>query len=172
MQLNNLNQADFFTAAASAFTDAASSGSSGGSPGSSPSGQPSGNNVSPALQTQISPQISPVFQQSFQPKNSPMTAGTQQLAPSTQSQRPASYPGEGNNLPGDPILPGSTLPVNFPTPLDFTKVNQNVTPFDYTKWGLIALGVVALGLITTNKKVRRKVKNYRVKRKLKRRRKK
>lgn len=41
--------------------------------------------VSPVIQTQASPQISPVFQQSYMPSGSPMTAGTTQLQPTTQT---------------------------------------------------------------------------------------
>jgi len=41
--------------------------------------------VSPQIQTQVSPQISPVFQQAFQPSGSPMTAGTTQTMPTSQS---------------------------------------------------------------------------------------
>jgi len=111
------------------------SGGSSSQPASSPT------TISPTVQTQVSPQISPVFQQAFQPSGSPMTAGTQQLAPTTQS----SYPGEAGNLPGDPILPGGSSIPTLPSPLDFNKEIKQTT--DYTKWamyGLLGLGAVYL----------------------------
>jgi len=151
MHMNKLGVIDstLISAAASAFLSPDGGGGGGGG-GGVPGQPPSNITVSPQIATQVSPQISPVFQQSFQPKNSPMTAGTQQIAPSNQS----SYPGEAGNLPGDPILPGANLPPVYPpSPIDFNRIRQQSTR-DYGLWIALGLGGVALIMLLGNKKAR------------------
>ena len=113
---NNLQAfpADVLPIVTSLFGPAGGGGSAPLLPGGTP-GAPGGNiTVSPTVQAQISPQISPVFQQQFQPKDSPATAGTQQIQPTTQSARyqPSSPYDQAYTAPGS--APTGTLPGVYP----------------------------------------------------------
>lgn len=94
-------------AAGAAVSSALGPSGSGGA-GAAPSGA-GPITVSPTIQTAISPQISPVFQQAFQPSGSPMTAGTTQTMPTTQSAAPVGTgtPGFATGMPSASGFPDS-----------------------------------------------------------------
>lgn len=140
---------------------------SGGSTGStSPQAQPTGSSseaqtttVSPTIQTAISPQISPVFQQAFQPSGSPMTAGTTQVMPTTQSSK-YTPPGEaGSAAPfgsGLPSASGYDTPYNVPQ-----NTSPIYSPFGepsfLSKYGMYIAGgaaVIALAVFMAKKNKR------------------
>ena len=114
--LDGLGFDPFSTAAAlaSSFLSPSGGGGGGGGPAAGPGTPVGSTTVSPVIQTAISPQISPVFQQAFQPTNAPMTAGTTQTAPSSQSATTGQPSGFGPLIPGAgdsglPI-PGAGMP--------------------------------------------------------------
>lgn len=99
-------------------------------------------NVNPNIN--VSPQISPIFQQQFQPSNSPISAGTSQVAPFSVQHPDPNY--AGGNGTGSPVLPNASIP-GAP---DYSSIIPQVgnAPIDWSKYALYGgIGLAALLVI-------------------------